>query len=142
MILYRAHPNARSGLNSGAMGGIFTRSRLQIVYLMFFISADHPVLMVYIGEIQGRHNEYCEAINMSVRAAQDGYDISHYAIILCDYLRDKTQPQENIQAFISDMKEKTTSAHKDCREMMEMFRSVNRGLLKVCYCSDAFLFAV
>jgi hypothetical protein len=109
---------------------------------MLLVSADHPVLAVYIGEIQSRHNEYCDAINMSVRTAQDGYDISRDAIILCDYLRDKTQPQESIQAFISDMKEKATSAHKDCRETMEMFRSVNRGLLKVCYCSNAFVFPV
>jgi hypothetical protein len=73
---------------------------------------------------------------MSVRTAQDGHDISRDAIILCDYLRDKTQPWDNIRAFILDMKEKAKSAHKDCKETMEMFRSVNRGLLEVRYRSD------
>jgi hypothetical protein len=111
-------------------------------YLIRFVSTDHSVLKEHIEKIKERRVEYCDAIDMSIQTAQDGHKISRDAVTLCNYLRNKTQPQEQIQALILEMKAKAKVAHQDCKETMEMFKSVNRGLIKVRPYSDPFIHAL
>jgi hypothetical protein len=100
-------------------------------HLILLVSIDHPILKEYIERIKERHVEYCDALDMSIRPARDACDISGDAIVLCGYLRDETRSRERIQSFVSDMKAKARSSHKECKQVMEMLGSINQGLIKV-----------
>jgi hypothetical protein len=86
-----------------------------------------------IGSIQEQSVVYYRALDLSIKAAKDGYTFSSNSEYLCDFLLDPSNSVEDLQEFIVDMREMAKKAHKDATSMSEMFRGVRQGLNQVLF---------
>jgi hypothetical protein len=96
-------------------------------------SIDHPQLQRVIKKIQGNTLVYCEAMDNSIKTAQDGFDFSCDAIELCGHLRDPATDTNDLQGYIGDLQSKAKRAHEDSVTTLNKFRHVRRGLMEVRY---------
>lgn len=96
-----------------------------------FLSTDHPQLQQVIKDIQSHAVIYLDAIDTSIKTAQDGYAFSSDAIELCDYLLDPTTNIGELWEYIDDMCGKAKSAHGDSVIVLGKFRDVCKGLMEV-----------
>lgn len=90
---------------------------------------NHPVLEKHIAAIQKNGVDYCNAINKSIKTAQDGYNISKDVIELYSSLPDSDP--EDIKEYIEDIQSNAETAHNDSKDSLETFRSVYRNILEV-----------
>ena len=94
-------------------------------------SIDHPQLQQVIKQIQGHSLVYCEAIDNSIKTAQDGFDFSCDAIDLCGHLLDPDTDPNDLQGYIGDIQSKAKRAHEDSVTTLNKFRHVREGLMEV-----------
>jgi hypothetical protein len=94
-------------------------------------STDHPQLQQVIKNIQGQTLVYCEAMDTSIKTAQDGLDFSSDAIELCGHLLDPDTDPNDLQGYIGDMQNKAKRAHEDSSTTWNKFREVRQGLMEV-----------
>ena len=93
--------------------------------------SEHPVVIKIIQDVQMQGQVYCQAIDMSVKTADDGCAFTIEAIDLCDFLlSDNTTPEELVD-YISEMRETAISAHRAASETSRTFRTVRTGLFEV-----------
>ncbi|KIM23327.1 hypothetical protein M408DRAFT_332415 [Serendipita vermifera MAFF 305830] len=104
---------------------------LQIIEPWRGASTDHPQLQQVIQKIQGHTIVYFEAIDTSIKTAQDGYGFSCDAIELCGYLLDPETDTDDLQEYIGDMQSKAKRAHEDSLMTLNKFRDVRKGLIEI-----------
>ncbi|KAG8795124.1 hypothetical protein FRC16_010210 [Serendipita sp. 398] len=93
--------------------------------------ADTPKMQTAISTVVGHCMGYIQAIDKSIRMAEDCYIISKEAIDLCKLLGapDKAS-REELQGFIDDMKVRANKAVENCDVTVGMFTVVDTGLLE------------
>jgi hypothetical protein len=105
---------------------------LRLLYLTNS-SSNHPQLQQVIQKIQVHTVVYCEAIDTSIKTAQDGFDLSCDAIGLCGYLLEPDTDPNGLQEYIGDLHTKANRVYEDSLTTLNKFRDVRQGLIEVCY---------
>jgi hypothetical protein len=86
-----------------------------------------------VREIEKNGLIYYEAIDMSIKTAEDGHAFSSDIIDLCDFLLDPSTELSDILAYVETIRDKASRAHTDSKATMEKFRAVRAGLYKARY---------
>lgn len=101
---------------------------LQLIEPWREASTNHPALVKVIQDMQSHGQIYCDAVDMSLRTAQDGYGFSRDAIDLCEFLLKPDCTMEDLLEYISDMQDTAKRAREDSTNTMDKFRLVHTGL--------------
>lgn len=95
-----------------------------------FISTEHPQLQQVVKKIQSHAVIYLDAIDTSIKTAQDGYAFISDAIELCGYLIDPVTDIKELREYIEKMCRKSKSARNDSTIALGKFRDVRKGLIE------------
>lgn len=94
-------------------------------------SSDHPALSKVIDDIGRLGLIYYEAIDLSIKTAQDGYNFSGDAVQLCELLLNQETDVNDLREYIQDMRDKAKTACEECTHTLNKFRDVRQGLNEV-----------
>jgi hypothetical protein len=84
-----------------------------------------------IQRIQEQSRKYYNALDLSIKTAEVGFDFSTDSEYLCEFLLEPSSTVEELQDYISEMREKARHAHDDARHTSEIFRAVRQNLIQV-----------
>lgn len=96
-------------------------------YLTLVVSVDNYVVM----KIQKNGSLYCDAIDMSIKTAEDGYAFSSDIINLCDFLLDPSTELDDILDYVKTIRDKANRARIEAAETMEKFRTIYTNAMEV-----------
>jgi hypothetical protein len=94
-------------------------------------SVDNDALMKIVQDIQQNGLTYYDAIDMSIKTAEDGHAFSSDIIDLCDFLLEPTTDLDDILEYVETIRKKASTAHTESEATKEKFRAVRAGLNKI-----------
>lgn len=90
--------------------------------------------MEVIVHIKHHTTVYFDAIDMSIKVSEEGVSFAKDAFALCRLLS-QNKPVESLVAFLDDMIDLASKAHRNAQSTVDKFRSARQGLLRVIiYC--------
>jgi hypothetical protein len=91
----------------------------------------HDLVAELVDALKQQANMYFFAIKKSVETAQDGVTLAEDAQKLCDILTSGNHTIHDLKAFINDMIEIASKAHRESVATMELFSKIRISLLEV-----------